>query len=394
MKRTLTAVLTSVGLLAGGVTMASPAMAFEDTIAISAVNPGGRELQINALVWCVDNQYAKFAQTPLDPGTNRGMDPHNCDVAWSERAYPNIALGTPEMFAANKQIICNFIITSSRDIQFTVVPLLEAFAYKDLGNNAVLCHAGEKDAKNYATLDQPANSTYNMIVTSAKADGSGYVWDDYYATLNAASTSSVAVAADVEVGAALGASPDDAQDDDTGTDDTNTDDASSDDANSDDTSGDDTSTDDANTDDASSDDGTSDDASDDTGTDDADTGGVDALADSNDPVVRSRVLNDTHQVVKHHHTRVEKMATKVHNRGGILTVHAYGPDKDLALARARAVRIHLEDHLAKRGHTESSPIWVTYAGDPDHKKDTHVTIHWHPDTSLPGEQVPSTVSAG
>ena len=387
MKRTLTAVLTSVGLLASGVAMASPATAFDDdTIGLSATNPGGRELQVNALVWCSgENGYARFAQT-LGANDSRGMTP-SCSLGWTDRAYPNIALGTPEMFAANKPIICDFIIYGSpgRNVQFTVVPFAEAFAYAELGNTtAGLCHAGERDARNYVTLAQPANSTYNLIVTSAKADGSGYVWDDYYATLNAASTSSVAVAADVEVGAALGASPDDAQDDDTGTDDTNTDDASSDDANADDTSGDDTSTDDANTDDAS----------DDTGTDDADTGGVDALADSNVPVVRSRVLNDTHQVVKHHHTRVEKMATKVHNRGGILTVHAYGPDKDLALARARAVRIHLEDHLAKRGHTESSPIWVTYAGDPDHKKDTHVTIHWHPDTSLPGEQVPSTVTAG
>lgn len=338
MKRALTATATGIALLVGGVLTAAPAMAFEDTIAISAVNPGGRELQINALVWCVDNQYAKFAQTPLDPGTNRGMDPHNCDVAWSERAYPNIALGTPEMFAANKQIICNFIITASRDIQFTVVPLLEAFAYKDLGNNAVLCHAGEKDAKNYATLDQPANSTYNMIVTSAKADGSGYVWDDYYANMNAANTSSVAAAADVDVNVMGSAAPDDDGPDPVST----------------------------SPDDAPDDDGAQ-------------------LGGANLTTTRSKTLTaGDHQVAKHHHTRVEKMATKVHNEGGVLTIHAYGPDEDLALARARAVRKHLEAHLAKRGHTESSPIWVTYAGNPDHKKDTHVTVHWHPDTNLSG----------
>jgi hypothetical protein len=103
------------------------------------------------------------------------------------------------------------------------------------------------------------------------------------------------------------------------------------------------------------------------------------------PILRSNSLTTgDHQIVAKHHTRVEKMATKVHNRGGVLTIHAYGPDEDLALARASAVRAHLEAQLAKRGHTESSPIWVTYAGNPDHKKDVYVTVHWHPDTNLPG----------
>ena len=90
-----------------------------------------------------------------------------------------------------------------------------------------------------------------------------------------------------------------------------------------------------------------------------------------------------YQVAAKHQARVEKMATKVHHQGGALTVHAYGPDEDLALDRARAVRAHLEAHLAKRGHVGTSPIYVIYGGDPDHK-DTHTTIHWHPDTNLPG----------
>jgi len=342
MKRALTATATGIALLAGGVLTAAPAMAFDtDTIGISATNPGGRELQVNALVWCSgENGYAKFAQT-LGANDSRGMTP-SCDLDWTDRAYPNIALGTPEMFAANKPIICDFIITGSpgRNIQFTVVPFAEAFAYAELGNTtAYLCHAGEKDAKNYVTLDQPANSTYNVIVTSAKADGSGYVWDDYYANMNAANTSSVAAAADVEASSPLGAAaPDDEGLDPLGT-----------------------SPDDAPDDDS------------------------DDLGGANLTTTRSKTLTTSaHRVSAKHHTRVEKMAAKVHNKGGVLTIHAYGPDEDLALARARAVRAHLEAQLAKRGHTESSPIWVTYAGDPDHKKNTHVTVHWHPDTSLPG----------
>ena len=327
MRRSLTAALAAAGLLAGGVLTAAPAMAFDtDTIGISATNPGGRALQVNALVWCSgENGYAKFAQT-LGANDSRGMTP-SCDLDWTDRAYPNIALGTPEMFAANKPIICDFIITGSpgRNIQFTVVPFAEAFAYAELGNTtAYLCHAGEKDAKNYVTLDQPANSTYNLIVTTAKADGSGYVWDDYYATLSAANESPVGSAADVDV-IPLGAA-DDAPSDDSG-----------------------------------------------------------EFGGANLTTTRSKALTTSgHQVAKHHQARVEKMATKVHNEGGVLTIHAYGPDEDLALARARAVRKHLEAHLAKRGHTEPSPIWVTYAGDPDHKKDTHVTVHWHPNTALPG----------
>ena len=100
---------------------------------------------------------------------------------------------------------------------------------------------------------------------------------------------------------------------------------------------------------------------------------------------RSKTLTTgDHKVVAKHHTRVEKMAAKVHNQGGVLTIHAYGPDEDLAMARAREVRKHLEAQLEKRGHSGSSPIYVLYAGDPDHKKDTHATVHWHPDVNLPG----------
>jgi len=295
------------------------------------------------------------------------MDPHDCDVAWLDRAYPNIALGTPAMFAANKPITCGFIITAApgRDVQFTQADFADAFAYKELANTtSYLCRAGQSaDAKNYVILEKPAFSTYNLVVTSAKADGSGYVWDDYYANMNAANTSSVAAAADVDVNALGSAAPDGDVPDPVST---SPDDAS-DDTDAGDTSGDAPSDSDAGTDDAPS------------GDDGAQLGGA------NLTTTRSKALTTgDHQVAKHHHTRVERMATKVHNEGGVLTIHAYGPDEDLALARASAVRKHLEAHLAKRGHTESSPIWVTYAGNPDHKKDVHVTVHWHPDTNLPG----------
>ena len=112
----------------------------------------------------------------------------------------------------------------------------------------------------------------------------------------------------------------------------------------------------------------------------------DTMSDSDVPALLTRSSSPiiSYQVATKHHARVEKMAAKVHNSGGVLTIHAYGPDEDLALARARAVRKHLEDHLAKRGHTASSPIWVTYAGDPGRKKNIHVTVHWHPDMNLPG----------
>ena len=107
-------------------------------------------------------------------------------------------------------------------------------------------------------------------------------------------------------------------------------------------------------------------------------------ADPDTPILRSKTITAGGLLVaEKHQARVEKMAAKVHHSGGALTVHAYGPDENLAMDRARAVRAHLEAHLAKRGHVGTSPIYVIYGGDPDHK-DTHTTIHWHPDTNLPG----------
>jgi len=114
---------------------------------------------------------------------------------------------------------------------------------------------------------------------------------------------------------------------------------------------------------------------------------------------RSTTGDNTYRVIAKHHTRLEKLATKVHNRGGALTVHAYGPDKGLALARARAVRAHLEEHLAKRGYVGPSPVHVLYVGDPEDKNGIHANVHWHKDGSpmspIPGlDIVPVPIGAG
>jgi len=124
------------------------------------------------------------------------------------------------------------------------------------------------------------------------------------------------------------------------------------------------------------------DAGDGTSVDDPNATVVDTSGD--DPILktRSKALATEHQVAAKHHTRVEKIAAKMHNKGGVLTVHAYGSDEDLAMARGRAVRSHLGAHLAKRGHVGTPPIYVMYAGDP-RNKDVHVTVHQHPDKTLP-----------
>jgi len=116
---------------------------------------------------------------------------------------------------------------------------------------------------------------------------------------------------------------------------------------------------------------------------DGDTSDDASTSDPGTRTLRSQSITGDYQVVKHHQTRVEKLATKMHNKGGVLTVHAYGPDENLAMDRARAVRSHIEAHLVKRGHVGTSPIYVIYGGDPDHK-DTHTTVHWHPAVTLPG----------
>jgi hypothetical protein len=394
MKRTLTAALAAAGLLAGGVTMASPASADSkyvpwDTNFIVLVNTSNFE-------WSPQLQYMFGVEVPQFT---------QCPGGWG----PNQNTGD------NSEQICRFQLKTSADYRDVTIRILPGSVITDpkTGNTITLNDVGNGIAfpatPSCSPPDPQTGETFQCILVFQAVDPStvprelfaniGYVISMASGAPEAnllltgwGFKSSSQPALDAPVGSAVDVNTESAAGlgDDADSDGTSSDDTSTDDADSDDTSSDDTSTDDADSDDTSSDDTSTDDAdSDDTSSETTDSDGDDSDSgtvvpnDLDAPVLRSKNLSNTHQVAKKHHTRVEKMANKVHNRGGFLTIHAYGPDEDLALARARAVRKHLEAHLAKRGHTESSPIWVTYAGDPDHKENTHVTIHWHSDTTLP-----------
>jgi len=77
--------------------------------------------------------------------------------------------------------------------------------------------------------------------------------------------------------------------------------------------------------------------------------------------------------------RVTAMAKRfVAAPNSFINIHGYGPDKDVALARAEHVREHLQSEITRLGGDPANyPTFVTYAGDPDHKKGVHVTIHQH-----------------
>ena len=377
MKRTLTAALTAVGVFAGGAMMAAPVSADStyvpwDTNFVVNVNTSNFE-------WSPQLQYTFGVEVPQFT---------QCPGGWG----PNQNTGN------NYEQICRFQLKTSADYRDVTIRILPGSVITDpkTGNTITLNDVGNGIAFPAIPFTTPpsdgetfqpilafenvdpstvprelfANISYVNGMTSGAPEANlllnSWLFNSYS---HPAMDAPVGSAADVNTESAAGLG------DDADSDDTSRDDTSTDDADSDDTSSDDTSTDDADSDDTSSETTDSD-------GDDSD-GGTVVRNDLDAPVLRSKNLSNTHQVAKKHHTRVEKMANKVHNRGGFLTIHAYGPDEDLALARARAVRKHLEAHLAKRGHTESSPIWVTYAGDPDHKENTHVTIHWHSDTTLP-----------
>ena len=380
LKRTIPAALATVGLLAGGVAMAGPA---------SAENLVNIDVGVGVPGW-----------TFAGPGKPRYQ---YAEGTFSGVNYSDEWLDCGGLFApsySDKTQICSFDID---DAGIASAPAAKiAFpAWK------VTSPGGKTYDVAYSSGvigNPPVYQGFEMVLaqteTSGKGSAIGTNWQltkpgDYLLMITpdqsallsfganeasdatAASESPVGAAADVTTESVLGDADADTASDDTFTpdadgasDDTSTPDAdgASDDATTPDADGasDDTSTPDAG------------DASDDTTTPDADTAGA--------TVTRAGVMTKhatDHQVIEKHQTRVEKMATKVHNSGGVLTIHAYGPDEILAMARARAVRKHLEDHLAKRGYTGPAPIHVVYAGDPDHKG-THVTIHWHADTTLPG----------
>jgi len=77
--------------------------------------------------------------------------------------------------------------------------------------------------------------------------------------------------------------------------------------------------------------------------------------------------------------RITAMAKRlVAAPGDLINIHGYGPDRDVALARAEHVRAHLKSEIARLGgDPDAYPVIVVYAGDPAHKKGVHVTIHQH-----------------
>jgi hypothetical protein len=371
LKRTLTAALAATGLLAGGMTMAAPAAQAERCLMVAFINQGHGDIMVEN----VNTQ---------DPGFVYSQGVKDCENSspGSWESLPLIPGGEPNGFSAFNRIgirsgdSANFTFYTTDSTGCTPYRFKNPWVY--VSDLLGFLSAEGHDGVTAETLAVASSLEDNELKVTFTEGWVNSVLAHCSRGAEVASEAPVGSAADVSTEAVL------SDDSDIVNPDAPADDTSGDDAPADDTSGDDAPAGDTSGDDAP--------AGDASGTDDAPSD--DANAGPN-PVVMSnaRIALDTrsktlttgdHQVVAKHHTRVEKMANKVHNRGGVLTIHAYGPDEDLALARARAVRAHLEAQLAKRGHTESSPIWVTYAGNPEHKKDVHVTVHWHPDTTLPG----------
>ena len=95
-------------------------------------------------------------------------------------------------------------------------------------------------------------------------------------------------------------------------------------------------------------------------------------------VASARAKSDTAYVTDQP-GRVTAMAKRfVAAPGDVINIHGYGPDRDVALARAEHVRDHLLAEIARLGGDPAAyPAFVVYAGDPAHKKNVHVTIHQH-----------------
>ena len=102
---------------------------------------------------------------------------------------------------------------------------------------------------------------------------------------------------------------------------------------------------------------------------------VSNTADVNTGTVKSKNTG----YVTRNPNRVTAMAKRfVDEPNSPINIHAYGPDRDVALARAKHVREHLQSEITRLGGDPANyPTFVTYAGNPDHKKDVHVTIHQH-----------------
>ena len=85
-----------------------------------------------------------------------------------------------------------------------------------------------------------------------------------------------------------------------------------------------------------------------------------------------------------HPNRVTAMAKRfVAEPNSPINIHGYGPNRQTALARAEHVRDHLISEITRLGGDPADyPTFVVYAGDPDHKKNVHVTIHQHAASSI------------
>ena len=104
-----------------------------------------------------------------------------------------------------------------------------------------------------------------------------------------------------------------------------------------------------------------------------------ASADAGTPRAK-KVLDYT--ILKAH--RVTAMAKNfLKSPGDIINIHAYGPDRAECLAKAKHVRVALQSEIAGLGGNPAEyPVFVVYAGDPDHKAGVHVTIHQHDASSI------------
>ena len=104
-----------------------------------------------------------------------------------------------------------------------------------------------------------------------------------------------------------------------------------------------------------------------------------ASADAGTPRAK-KVLDYT--ILKAH--RVTAMAKNfLKSPGDIINIHAYGPDRAESLAKAKHVRVALQSEIAGLGGNPAEyPVFVVYAGDPDHKAGVHVTIHQHDASSI------------
>ncbi len=109
-------------------------------------------------------------------------------------------------------------------------------------------------------------------------------------------------------------------------------------------------------------------------------GNVTAATDVNAAGTRSKNTN----YVTMQPNRVTAMAKRfVDAPGSLINIHGYGLDRETSLARAEHVRDHLLAEITRLGgDPDEYPVMVIYAGDPDHKKSVHVTIHQHAASSV------------